>query len=174
MEQKKYVWYPVYTSPRAEKKVLELLEAKGIQAYLPLQKRLKQWSDRKKWVAEPLLPSYLFVKVSQTEFAAVLGTKGVSRFIYFSGQPAHISEKQIEAMRLLLSNSADFEITDRKFEKGEEIIVTSGPLVGLRGELVKYLTYKKLLVRLGNTGKSLIVQMPIDFLEHSNAMLFAS
>jgi len=41
-------WYAIYTRPRAEKQVAERLHEKGIHVYLPLQKKLRQWSDRKK------------------------------------------------------------------------------------------------------------------------------
>ena len=58
-------WFAVYTKSRNEKKVYERLIDEGYEAYLPLQKRLKQWSDRKKWVEEPLLRSYVFVKINR-------------------------------------------------------------------------------------------------------------
>ena len=77
-------WYPVYTHARAEKKAHEALLKKGIETYLPLNRQLKQWSDRKKWVEEPFIKSYLFVNISDQEQMEVLMTKGVARFIYFS------------------------------------------------------------------------------------------
>jgi transcription antitermination factor NusG len=41
-------WYALYTRSRWEKKIHEALLEKGIESYLPLQKILKQWSDRRK------------------------------------------------------------------------------------------------------------------------------
>ena len=38
-----------------------MARGKGIESYLPLKKVLKQWSDRKKWVEEPLFRSYIFI-----------------------------------------------------------------------------------------------------------------
>jgi transcriptional antiterminator RfaH len=69
-----YKWYPVYTHPRAEKKACQALINKGIETYLPLHKQLKQWSDRKKWVEEPLIKSYLFVRITTLEQTKVLMT----------------------------------------------------------------------------------------------------
>jgi transcriptional antiterminator RfaH len=97
-------WYPVYTNPRAEKKAYQALINKGINAYLPLHRQLKKWSDRKKWVEEPFIHSYLFVYIKQTEQAEVLMTKGISRFIYFSGKIASMPERQIEDLRLIMAS----------------------------------------------------------------------
>jgi len=69
-------WFPVYTNPRAEKKAYEALLGKGIEAYLPQHRQLKQWSDRKKWIEEPFIKSYLFVRINQQEQTEVLMTKG--------------------------------------------------------------------------------------------------
>src|ERR1700744_6480890 len=92
-------WYPVYTNPRAEIKAHRALTDKGIVSYLPLHRQLKQWSDRKKWVDEPFIRSYLFVYIKESERTAVLMTKGISRFIYFSGEIATIPDRQIEDLR---------------------------------------------------------------------------
>ena len=55
-------WYALYTKSRNEKKAHSALVSSGIDSFLPLIKNLKQWSDRKKWVEEPLFRSYLFVQ----------------------------------------------------------------------------------------------------------------
>ena len=43
-------WYAVYTRPRFEKQVGQRLLEDGIEAYVPLIKTMRQWSDRKKVV----------------------------------------------------------------------------------------------------------------------------
>ena len=83
-----YKWYPVYTNPRAEKKAQTALQNKGILTYLPLRRQQKQWSDRKKWVEEPLFKSYIFVYITEQEQTEVLMTKGIARFIYFGNKVA--------------------------------------------------------------------------------------
>ena len=157
-------WYAVCTNPRAEKKAFKLLQSKGIEVYLPLQKKLKQWSDRKKWVEEVLIPSYLFVKIGVTDLTTILSTPGVSRFIYFSGKPCSIPDKQIAALRLLLASESEVELTNRTFKKGDSVDIIAGTLKGMQGELVELYSQKKLLIRIGNTGHSLLVQVPTAFL----------
>ena len=70
-------WYAVYTNPRAEKQVHKRLIEAGIESFLPLQKTLRQWSDRKKVVEKPLISSYVFVKASFKQFATIFKIYGL-------------------------------------------------------------------------------------------------
>lgn len=150
-------WYPVYTRSRSEKQAFDLLQKKGIEVYLPLHKTLKQWSDRKKWVTEPLFKSYLFVRVTQKQQTEVLMTKGVVRFLYHSGKIAHMPDQQIDEIQLLLSNDLELEITAEHIAPGEKIIMKAGPLKGFTGEFVSYKSQKQLVIRLENMGQSILV-----------------
>ncbi len=157
-------WFPVYTNPRAEKKGYEALTQKGIEAYLPLQKQLKQWSDRKKWVEEPLIKSYLFVHITEQQKTEVLMTKGIVRFIYFSGKTATMPERQITDLKLLLASSYELEITEQELQPGEPVKIKAGPLKGFSGEVVAYRSQKQLALRLGDLG-SVIIYIAASYLE---------
>src|ERR1700760_4305365 len=126
-------WYPVYTHPRAEKKAYQALLNKGIHAYLPLHRQLKRWSDRKKWVEEPFIKSYLFVYINEGDQTEVLMTKGIARFIYFSGKKASMPERQIDNLKLLMASPYELEITEEDLQPGEKIMIKAGLLKGLTG-----------------------------------------
>lgn len=158
-------WYPVYTYPQAEKKAWELLQKKGIETYLPLKRQLKQWSDRKKWVEEPLIKSYIFVKITARQQMEVLMTKGISRFLYFSGKVASMPEQQIIQLKLLLATAADLEVIDHELHPGERVYIKAGPLQGLHGELIEFKSQKRLIIRIDHIGQSLMVQIPMAFIE---------
>ena len=152
-------WYPVCTNPRAEKKAYQALINKGLETYLPLHRQLKQWSDRKRWVEEPLIKSYLFVYINEHEQTEVLMTKGVSRFIYFSGRITSMPQKQIDELKLLMASPFELEITEDNLQPGEKIIIKAGPLKGLTGEIISYRSQKQLALRLENLGYSIIIHM---------------
>lgn len=158
-------WYPVYTHARAEKAAVLLLQKKNIETYLPLQKQLKQWSDRKKWVEEPLIKSYLFVHIDAGEMAEVLMTKGISRFLYFAGKIATMPERQIEDLRLLLASEHEVEVTAADLQAGEKVVIKAGPLMGMHGELVSFRSQKTLIIRFEQIQQSVIVQLPLAFAE---------
>ena len=92
-------WYAIYTKPRWEKKVAERLDEKGIEHFLPLIKTLKIWSDRKKWIQEPLFRSYIFVHVNPSEYLPALQTPGALRYITIESRPVAIPPIQIDAIR---------------------------------------------------------------------------
>ena len=60
-------WFALYTKPRNEFKSEQQLIAAGITNYLPTVTLLKQWSDRKKKVTEPLLRGYIFIYANEEE-----------------------------------------------------------------------------------------------------------
>ena len=157
-------WYPVYTHAKAEKKAYTSLTAKGIEVYLPLHKKLKQWSDRKKWVEEPLIKSYIFVRIADNAQADVLMTKGIARFIYFSGEVASMPDKQIEELKLLMASSFELEVTEENLQPGEKVKIKAGPLKGLTGEMIAYRSQKQLLLRLESLGCSIIVNVAAAFI----------
>src|SRR6201996_918604 len=152
-------WYPVYTHPRAEKKAFDALVNKGIEAYLPLRRQLKQWSDRKKWVDEPFIKSYLFVRIDEHEQTEVLMTKGISRFIYFGGRIAAMPDRQVDDLRLLMTSSLELEVTEENLSPGEKIIIKAGPLKGMTGEIISYRSQKQLALRLESIGCSIIIHV---------------
>jgi len=160
-----YSWLAAYTNPRAEKKVYQLLLDKQIETYLPLVRRLKQWSDRKKWVEEPLIRSYIFVKISEKEYFEVLNTPGLVRFITFEGKAAAIPENQIDTLRKLLSTDTEVEVIDTPPEVGSEITISKGSLLGLKGELIDYKQRNRVVVKLEHVGKSLLINVPLSHIE---------
>ena len=160
-----YRWYPVYTNSRAEKKAYQELQKKGIEAYLPLRKEVKQWSDRKKVVEEPLFKSYLFVHISNKEHAEVLMTPGINRFLYFSGKIAVMPDKQMEDLKLLLASIEDLELIDYDIQPGERVLVNAGPFKGMIAELVSIKNKKSLILKLENLGYALEIKTSMAYVE---------
>jgi transcriptional antiterminator RfaH len=158
-------WLALYTHPRAEKRVSERLRKKNIEAYLPLQKRLSQWKDRKKWIEEPLIRSYVFVNVDEKDYYEALNTNGIVRYVTFSGKAAVIPEWQIIAMKNILGSDQDFEIVAGEFQKGDKVKVISGVLNGAFGEWVSLKNEKKVLIRIDHINHCLLVNIPLEHLK---------
>lgn len=162
--QKEPRWYAAYTKPRNEKKVFERLVNSGIEAYLPLQRSLKQWSDRKKIVEEPLFRSYIFVKISSVDYYRVLNTVGIVRYITFEGKAVPIPEKQINLIKQLLEQNVEIESVEEKLEPGTKVEVRFGSLLGLVGELIEHKGVQKVVVRIDHISHSLLVTLPSKYI----------
>lgn len=124
LEEKR--WLAIYTKPRSEKMVDERLQSKGIETYLPLHETIKQWSDRKKKVKEPLFKSYVFVRVTERERLEVLKVNGVLNFVFWLGKPAVIQDVEIERIKYFLKEAVNKEIAIDNLEPGELAKITGG------------------------------------------------
>jgi transcriptional antiterminator RfaH len=158
-------WYAIYTRPHHEKKIYELLKGLNIDAYLPLQTSIKQWSDRKKKVSEPLFSCYLFVNISLKEYYNVLNVPGVIRFVAFEGKAVAIKEKQIQTIKDLQENNFELEETIAPLRKGCKVKIIFGILTGIDGELVMYNNKKRVVIRIEEINKSLFVNVPLNYLK---------
>ncbi len=146
-------WLAVYTRPRWEKKVNQLLVAKGTESYCPLNKVRRKWSDRMKLVEEPLFKSYVFVKVNEAERTAVRMTPGVINFVYWNGKPAVIKEKEIGNIRRFLDEYENVEVHASSLEVNQRVKVITGPLMDQEGKVlsVRHKTVKIAIDSLGYT-----------------------
>ena len=160
-----YNWYALYTRPRWEKKVYNELNISGFVAYLPLVKKIKQWSDRKKIIEEPLIKSYVFIKTSEKEYYDILNVDGAIRYIFFEGKAASIPEWQIDLLRKTIENNLSYKLTNEKLKPGEKINIKGGPLKGCKGEIIKIKGKNKLVIRIENIGYNLLIETEADNLE---------
>ena len=158
-------WYAAYTKSRSEKIALKRLTDNGFEAYLPIRRKRHQWSDRLKWVEEPLIRSYIFLHVNESEYYNAINTPGLVCYVTFEGKAAPIPDRQIDILKVLLHEGAEMEVSNERFAPGEKIIVISGTLVGMQGEMVEYRGKKKVLVRLGSTGTNILVTVSLDLIE---------
>lgn len=170
-------WYAVYTKSRAEKQVLERLEMQGIEAYLPLQKKLKYWSDRKKWVEEPLFRSYVFVFINpDKDYFKTLNINGVVCFIKFDNKLAVIPQKQIDALRALIRSGLTYDVTNEDFVPGDNVEIIYGGMRGYTGRLIAYRGKYNVLLEIDNLEQSIVLNIPAEQLKkiHNNTSRKAS
>ncbi|PWA09901.1 UpxY family transcription antiterminator [Flavobacterium laiguense] len=122
-------WYVVYTKPKWEKKVAERLNEIGITAYCPLITKVSQWSDRKKTVEVPLFNSYIFVQVNEKERNAIFEVTGAIRYLFWLGKPAIVKEAEIQTIQEWLCVQDTYEVSVDTWQKGDKIVLESGPFV---------------------------------------------
>jgi len=136
MEQERK-WHAVYTRPKWEKKVSTMLSQKKIQAYCPLTKVVRQWSDRKKTVLEPLFNSYVFVHASTKEYQEIKQADGVINFVYWLGCPAVIKEEEINTIKSFIEEHETVTLEKAEVNLNDRIKITSGPLIDLEGSVLQ-------------------------------------
>ena len=158
-------WYAVYTRPRFEKQVCQRLLEQGIEAYLPMIKTMRQWSDRKKMVEIPLFSSYVFVNIDRKHYDQVLQTFGAVKYITFEGKAATIPPEQIDNLKIIVNSNEQVETTWERRKKGDKVVVTAGSLKGLKGELITDGDRKKVLVRIDSIDQNLTIEVHSSLIE---------
>ena len=129
-------WFVLYTKPNQEIKVVEQLNEMGITCYCPTAKIIKQYSDRKKKILKPLMPSYVLVFIEEHDRNNVFLVFGVVRYLFWLGKPAIIRESEIDLMKQHL-NGVYTSVSLRKFTKGQVCKISEGVLAGRSGEVIE-------------------------------------
>ncbi|MEO6693746.1 MAG: UpxY family transcription antiterminator [Ignavibacteria bacterium] len=142
-------WYAMQTKPRNEKLVLRQIQAKGIEAYLPVIEKIRIWSDRKRKIEIPLFSGYIFIHAMEVErLDAISNTLGAIRYIFYEKRPAVVSQREIELIKQALTEPEKISIEDKKIKKGDMIIVTRGVFKGMKGYVNEFRGNYKLTVNL--------------------------
>jgi transcription antitermination factor NusG len=150
-------WVAAYTRSRHELVVASQFQQKGLEALLPIYRRLSRWSDRVRRIDVPLFPGYVFVRVGEGEHHSVLQTAGVVSIVCRSGKPVPLSDADVEKLRVCTANPAAVE-PHPYLRLGQRVRVKHGPFRGWEGVLVE----KKNSTRLVLTVEQIMRSISID------------
>lgn len=153
-------WYAVQTYSRHEKQVRDRLLAGGIEPLLPLGKQCRQWSDRKVWTMLPLFSGYCFANFALAESLAVLQMPGVVRIVGVV-KPEPIPAEEIAVLQQVSSVNPLMEPCDYLTE-GAWVEVIRGPLIGLRGQLVRRANHHGLVIRASLLQRATLIHIGTD------------
>ncbi len=124
-------WFVLCTKSRNELKVLNRLLSIGVDAYTPSRIELRQWSDRKKKVMVPLLPSMVLVRLDEKKVHKVFEIPGVVRYLFEYGKRAEVSNEEVVAMQSFVENT--FTVQESKLVVGATVQV---PLLDQEAQLL--------------------------------------
>lgn len=152
-------WFALYTKPRAEFVAETKLNELGVEVYLPKILRVKQWSDRKKKILEPLFKSYIFIRCTEQQRALASYLPQIVKTVCFDGKPAIIPDEQIENIRTLLHKTNDVTVVDGIVE-GTAVKIVEGPFAGVTGVVFTKLNDELMLgVSIELLNRTVVVQV---------------
>jgi transcription antitermination factor NusG len=158
-----FEWKVIYVSSRAEKKIAERIAVDGIEVYVPIKRELKQWSDRRKLVASPMITGYVFVRPSITQRDRVLSYKGVLNYVRHNGADAIVRENEIEVLRSIEKKGYHVsEVTENDIKVGDEARITAGPFKGFRGTVRKLSGATRYTITLDSIEFSMCLTVPAE------------
>ncbi|MEX0635189.1 MAG: UpxY family transcription antiterminator [Ferruginibacter sp.] len=159
------IWYALYTRPRWEKKVAALLIQQGVEHYCPLNKVKKQWSDRKKYVLEPLFKGYVFVQLAEKDKWTIKTVEGVLNFVYWNGEPAKIRDAEINTIRKFLQEFDEVQVQQLNPQLKDKVKIKQGVLMNYKG-IVLQINGNKARVKIDSMGLQLSAVFELKNLEN--------
>lgn len=156
-------WSAVHTRYQHENAAACSLASKGFEVFFPQSTTIHHWSDRSKELSLPLFPCYLFLRGGIPRLN-IMTTPGVQGLVGFGGIPATIPDVEIEALRQAVARHA--RLGPYPFLKcGDWVRVTSGPLEGIEGILVRNKSLCRLVLSVDLVQKSAAVEVDASTVE---------
>jgi transcription antitermination factor NusG len=144
-------WFVLYTKSRGEKKLSERLNSSGIEAYCPTRTEVRVWSDRKKKVEVPVLPSMLLVKIENKHRAKALESHLALRYLFWNGKAAVVAQAEVDTLRSILGDSKFESHELDQLHPGQKLDMTKLGFEHIEGT-VQYVNDKECWVVLQGIG----------------------
>ncbi len=142
-------WWALHTRPRSEKSLARSLARQGIAYFLPLRATTRKYQRRVVRSQLPLFPGYLFLHGNEEQRRKAVETNLVVNCLPIPDQ-ARLRSDLARLHELIESGTP--VLPEERLQPGMRAQVTSGPLAGLHGTVI----------RRGSTLKFVI---EVDFLQ---------
>jgi transcription antitermination factor NusG len=154
-------WLVLRTKSRHENTVASSLKQKCIHAYLPKHNVVRRQRDRRIVLEMPLFPGYVFVRPSLDQYANIRYIPGSCGFVVAAGKPAAMPERDVEAVKILVSSGAALAVNPQLIP-GRPVQVIAGPFMGIKGELIRVKNQERLVINAHLLSSSVSVEVDSD------------
>jgi transcription elongation factor/antiterminator RfaH len=156
-------WYVLQCRVRKESMISAQLEGQGFECFLPKYKSIREWSDRKKVVEQPLFPGYVFCKFDYTQRRPVVLTPGVLQVVGCGKAPIPVEQKEIEAIQLAVAS----ELPSQPWpymDVGERVRIHTGKLAGLEGILINFKGNHRVVLSVSLLQRSVALEVDLAWI----------
>ncbi len=155
-------WFVLHTKSRQEKKVVEVLEAVGVTAFLPLVTRRRAYAHRARVSGVPLFPCYVFMwGVREDAFGAIASKRAV-KIIEAADQRA--LHHQLTQIHEAIERGAVLDPYPY-LSVGRRVRVRSGSLKGVEGVIDERTRVDRLVLIVQALGQAVATEMDSSLLE---------
>jgi len=154
-------WWAVYTKHQHEKRVAEMMTAKGAEIFLPLYDSDRRRRDRTIRLALPLFPSYVFVREQPKIRVLVLSTPGVHMIVTRGSVYGVISDHEISNLRIALATERAIE-PHPFLQVGERVQIIRGALAGLEGFLIRHKNLCRVVISVQMLAQAAAVEVDVS------------
>jgi transcription elongation factor/antiterminator RfaH len=160
------LWYVLHTKSRFENVVNDGLTRKQIEVFLPKMTVRSKRRDRKAMIRVPLFPGYVFVKTDlhPQHHLEIVKTAGAVRLIGSKQGPVPVPDETLASLKIMVSTDLPVN-TGNRLQKGDRVMVVSGPFAGVTGTFVRYGGQGRVIVNIEALGQYAGVEVSEEDLE---------
>ena len=123
-------WQVLKTRPRAEKKAAHQLTLLGAKVYCPIKSNVSQWSDRKKRIDRPALPSMILISEGSLSDELIFSCSLIKGFLSYKGIRALVTDKERALMQDFLAGR--YSLESNRLSVGDQVTV---PVLQSQGKI---------------------------------------
>jgi transcription antitermination factor NusG len=161
-----FVWMPVRTKPRREKKVAEYCEANGILYYLPLRRNLHRYERRTVEFRVPMFPGYVFCSLNEALYQRLVRSNAIVYRINIDEVEERALLEELLAIRAIeeLTEKTEVEVKP-ELVRGTKVLIHSGPMKGMQGIIERRKGKTLMSVNIEILGQSVTAEVDIGDVE---------
>lgn len=174
-------WYALRTTYGREQKAYDYLVAKGITAFYPTVRRIKEVRGQRKLVVESRIPNIFFAQATEEEMQRYVYDNvnlPYLRFYYrhyheasrITKVPLIVPDREMESLKIICESEADDILTIpeevTKFKTGQLVRVTEGKFKGVIGRVARYQGQQRVAVTIEDSLTIATAYLPTAFLQY--------
>jgi transcription termination/antitermination protein NusG len=160
-------WYVLFVRSNQEKRVAQHLSSRAVEHFLPAYESIRQWQDRKVKLISPLFPGYIFVRLALVERSKALLVPNVVSLVGTPNGPSVITDEEIEWIGRGMAYGKPEPHAYLKI--GDRVVITSGPMAGIEGSLIRMHNCARILVRVNSISRAFTVELSGSCVEQVTA-----
>jgi transcription antitermination factor NusG len=156
-------WYALFVRTNQERGVAHALSQRQLEHLLPCYSAIHQWKDRRVKLQLPLFPGYLFVRLPLRERLRALTVPNVICLVGKKNAPSIISDEEMAA----IGNASLYGQAQphAHLVEGERVMITSGPLTGMQGVLLRAQNRARIVVSVETISRAFVVEVDLVCVE---------
>jgi len=156
-------WHVLHVTANHEKRVVQHLNARTVENYLPLYTERSHWTDRTVKIERPLFAGYVFIHFSPRQRLEVLSIPGVLHLLGGSGCHT-VSCEELERIRLGLAKGYILR-PHSGIQIGTSVRVRGGIFDGVCGVVKELRQECKVILSLSSVPQCFSLEIGIEHLD---------
>ena len=149
-------WCALHTRARHEKKVVAACQRLAVPAYLPLRISRTVSGGKVNTFHVPMFAGYVFAALRPGEISELKRTNSVAHKIDAEDEPGLI--RDLSGVYAVEQAQLELELSPT-FHRGQKVLVTTGPLAGIEGRVVRHKNRTRLQVEVAAIHQAILVEV---------------